>query len=61
MKLEHASKTDALRAAQAFNYIVYAYHMNNLSFEHDEKMKRKAAGFPVSVVFEGIGLEGKRK
>lgn len=61
MKLKEVRKTDALRAAQVFNHMVYAYHMNNLFFEHDEKMKKEAVEFLVSVFFDGIGLGGKSK
>ncbi len=61
MKLKQVRKTDALRAAQVFNHMVYAYHMNNLFFEHDEKMKKEAVEFLVSVFFDGIGLGGKKK
>lgn len=61
IKQKEIRKIDTLRAAQVFNHMVYAYHMNNLFFEHDEKMKREAVDFLVSVFFDGIGLEGKAK
>lgn len=56
MKSKEVRKIDALRAAQVFNHMVYAYHMNNLFFEHDEKMKKEAVEFLVSVFFDGIGM-----
>lgn len=61
IKQKEIRKIDTLRAAQVFNHMVYAYHMNNLFFEHDERMKREAVDFLVSVFFDGIGLEGKAK
>lgn len=61
MKLREIRKTDSLRAAQVFNHMVYAYHMNNLFFEHDEKMKKEAVDFLVTVFFDGIGVKGKTK
>jgi AcrR family transcriptional regulator len=54
-------KIDARRAGQVFNHMVYAYHMNNLFFEHDEKMKKGAVEFLVSVFFDGIAAKGKTK
>ncbi len=61
IKMKEIRKIDALRAAQVFNHMVYAYHMNNLFFEHDEKMKEGAVDFLVSVFFDGIGIGGKTK
>jgi AcrR family transcriptional regulator len=61
IKQKEIRKIDPLRAAQIFNHMVYAYHMNNLFFEHDEKMKREAVDFLVSVFFDGIGMEGKAR
>lgn len=61
IKQKQIKKIDALRAAQVFNHMVYAYHMNNLFYEHDEKMRKEAVDFLVSVFFDGIGMEGKSK
>ncbi len=61
IKQKQIKKIDALRAAQVFNHMVYAYHMNNLFYEHDEKMREEAVDFLVSVFFDGIGMEGKSK
>ncbi len=61
IKLKQIKKVDALRAGQVFNHMVYAYHMNNLFFEHDQKMKKDAVEFLVSVFFDGIGVKGKAK
>jgi len=61
IKQKEIRKIDTLHAAQVFNHMVYAYHMNNLFFEHDEKMRKEAVDFLVSVFFDGIGLEGKAK
>lgn len=54
-------KIDTLRAGQVFNHMVYAYHMNNLFYEHDEKMKKEAVDFLVTVFFDGIGSGAKEK
>ncbi len=61
IKLKQIKKIDVLRAGQIFNHMVYAYHMNNLFYEHDEEMKKEAVGFLVSVFFDGIGMEGKTR
>lgn len=61
IKLKQIRKTDPMRAAQVFSHMVYAYHLNNLFFEHDERMKEEAVEFLVSVFFDGIGLGGKTK
>lgn len=61
IELEQVRPIDTLRAGQIFNHMVYAYHMNNLFFEHDEKMKKEAVEFLVSVFFDGIGMEGSSK
>ncbi|MGC8596060.1 MAG: TetR/AcrR family transcriptional regulator [Candidatus Kryptoniota bacterium] len=47
-------KVDTLRVAQVFNHMVYAYHLNNLFYEHDKKLKKKAVEFLVSIFFDGI-------
>ena len=61
IKLKQVKKIDTLRAAQVFNHMVYAYHMNNLFHEHDEKMKNEAVDFLVTVLFDGIGSGDGRK
>lgn len=52
-------KVDTLRVAQVFNHMVYSYHLNNLFYEHDEKLKRKAVEFLVSIFFDGIANKVK--
>lgn len=61
IKLKQVRKIDAQRAGQVFNHMVYAYHLNNLFFEHDEKMKEDAVEFLVSVFFDGVGMKGRAK
>ena len=61
MKLKQIRKIDAQRAGQVFNHMVYAYHLNNLFFEHDESMKKEAVEFLVSIFFDGVGLKGRAK
>ncbi len=61
IKNREIRKIDTLRAGQVFNHMVYAYHMNNLFYEHDEKMKEEAVDFLVTVFFDGIGLGAKKK
>jgi AcrR family transcriptional regulator len=61
IKRKEIRKIDPFKAAQVFNHMVYAYHMNNLFHEHDEKMKNEAVEFLVSVFFDGIAYKGKAK
>ncbi len=61
MKAKELRRLDPLKAAQVFNHMVYAYHMNNLFYEHDQKMRKQAVDFLISVFFDGIGAEGKTK
>lgn len=52
---------DTLRAAQIFNHMVYAYHMNDLFHEQDEKKKSDAVDFLVTVFFDGIATKRKTR
>lgn len=61
IKNKEVRKIDTLRAGQVFNHMVYAYHMNNLFHEHDEKMKKEAVDFLITVFFDGIGTGAKKK
>jgi AcrR family transcriptional regulator len=54
VKRKEIRKVDTFKVAQVFNHMVYAYHLNNLFYEHDEKLKQKAVEFLVSIFFDGI-------